>query len=62
MRVRIEIDQVALKKLVIQEINRLLGEIGFDPEKLRIETKSNQNYKSEWEDKAGFRAVYESDV
>ena len=59
MKIRIEIDQNTLRKLVIAHIRDLLGDHVIVEQRLRIETKSAQNYRSEWEADAGFRAVYE---
>lgn len=51
------IDEEDLKKLIINSLESKLGEISLDKEKVRIEVKSKQNYKSEWEI-AAFRATY----
>lgn len=63
MLVRLEISETDIKRLVHDEILRRLG--GSAPvgaaEKIRIETKSKQNYRSEWEI-AAFRAIFEGDV
>lgn len=55
MNILIEINEEELKKLITNEIACRLGDIAFDPKDVRIEVKSAQNYKSEWE-KAKFRA------
>lgn len=50
----IEIDEKTLKDLVVNYLSKKLnGHI--DPKDIKIETKSAQNYRSEWE-KAKFRA------
>jgi len=59
MKMIIELDERALKALVIRDLQSVLGKVVLDEKKLRIEVKSKQNYKSEWEE-AAFRAVYES--
>lgn len=59
MKVKFEIDESTLRKLVYDYITEQLGDLAPKSEDIRIEMKSNQNYKSEWES-ASFRAVYES--
>jgi hypothetical protein len=59
VNIRIEITQEELKALVYKRISEMLGDIPFNRDDVKIETKSTQNYKSEWEGKAGFRAVIE---
>ena len=60
MKVTIYITKEELKKLVINHIEqKLQGD--FDPNHIKIETKSTQNYKSEWES-ADFRAIYEGEI
>lgn len=56
MKLHVEIDKKELKKLVIAAISEQIGNMGFDPEFVQIETKSQQNYRSEWEE-ADFRAI-----
>lgn len=58
MRIRIEIDEKELRRLIINDLSERLGQISFDEEDVVIEVKSKQNYKSEWE-QAKFRAVYQ---
>lgn len=57
MRIKIEINEGDVKQLILNEIARKLGDIPFDKTKVVIETKSKQNYKSEWE-VADFRVSY----
>lgn len=57
MKIRIELNRKELTELVVEELHRQLGGV-FDPKKVRIETRSSQNYKSTWES-ADFRAVFE---
>lgn len=57
MKLDIEINERVLKQLVLEHIKSKLGdnlEIGLDD--IKIETKSKQNYRSEWEESA-FRAT-----
>jgi hypothetical protein len=58
MRIRVELSENDLKNLIIKELNKRYGD-EFDPRSLKIEVKSTQNYKSEWE-QANYRAIYES--
>lgn len=59
MKVRLELSRQQLERLVVNHFREKLGEMAFDEKKIKIETKSSQNYRSEWES-ADFRAVYES--
>lgn len=59
MKIRIEVDAKELKKLIMRYMQDELGAAAPDDiSDITIETKSNQNYKSEWE-VASFRAVFE---
>ncbi len=58
---RIELSERDLQKLIQDHIQKKLGSYSFDKEKVVIEVKSKQNYRSEWE-RAAFRAVYEGEV
>ncbi len=58
MKIRVEISETDLKKIVVQYISDKTGQM-IDVKDVIVETKSKQNYKSEWET-AAFRAVYES--
>jgi hypothetical protein len=59
MQLRIEVTESELKQLVLAHLQEKLGNISFKAENVRIEVKSKQNYKSEWE-VAAYRAVYET--
>ncbi|MGH9966558.1 MAG: hypothetical protein ACREBG_01825 [Pyrinomonadaceae bacterium] len=59
MKVRIEVSAEDLKSLVLKHI-RNLGISVSDLGSIKIETKSKQNYKAEWES-ADFCATYEYD-
>jgi hypothetical protein len=61
MKAKIEIDTAELKQIIITQISYKIGDMTFDPKKVKIEVKSKQNYKSEWEE-ADFRAIYEGDI
>lgn len=56
--IRIELCKAELVKLVAYEISRHTG-CTIDPKNIRIEVKSTQDYRAEWEP-AMFRAVYEA--
>lgn len=55
MRLEIELTEKEVTQLVMNRIGRLLGDVNIKREDVRIEVKSKQNYKSEWEP-AMFRA------
>lgn len=56
MNLRIEINEQDLKSLVAVFIQEQTGQ-SVSVENIKIEVKSKQNYKSEWEE-AAFKAVY----
>jgi hypothetical protein len=56
MQIDIELTEQDLKKLVVEELRARLGDkFSLTEKDVAIETKSKQNYKSEWET-AAFRA------
>lgn len=57
MKINIEIDEFQLKRLILDHLTRQLGDIPVTMDRIRIEVKSKQNYKAEWE-QASFRATY----
>ena len=61
MKIRIEIDADKLRRLVSDYIESVAGDIPFSANDVRIEVKSRQNYRSEWES-ADFRAVIDLDA
>lgn len=61
MRLKIELSSADTKILVLKELQRRLGNVELDINKVKIETRSKQNYKSEWEI-ADYRVNYEGDV
>ena len=61
MKVKVCIDEQELKKLVVQELERKLGDVHVDITAVRIMVKSKQNWKSEWEI-AEYKAEYETDA
>ncbi len=54
MKIDIEIGEEDLKKLIIEHLEEIL-KVSLSIDDVRIEVKSKQNYKSEWES-ASFRA------
>lgn len=52
----IEVDEACLRKLVRRYICEDVGIDLLDDEDIKIEVKSKQNYRSEWE-QASFRAI-----
>jgi len=58
MKIRIEIDENALTKLIMDYLCDRL-DMDIEKNKVVIQVKSKQNYKAEWE-KADFRCVYEA--
>lgn len=60
MYIDIKISEHDLKELVANHIQDKTG-MEFDPIKIKIEVKSKQNYKSEWEE-ASYRATYQGTV
>ena len=56
MKLRVELTEKDLTRLVRDEIERRLGEVMFKDTDIIIEVKSKQNFKSEWEP-AAFRAT-----
>lgn len=57
MTIRVELTTEDLKRLVAEDIQKRVN-TEVNPKDIRIETKSTQNYKAEWET-AVFRAVFE---
>jgi len=55
MNIEIVLTELDLKALVITELARRLGEIPLETKDVKIEVKSSQNYRADWE-VANFRA------
>lgn len=60
MKATLTISEEDIKKLIIEEF-RLAITGHFDEKLVKIEVKSKQNYKSEWEN-AEFRATYTGEI
>lgn len=62
MKIQVQITEKELRQMVLEKIQRDLGEAGarLTEKDVEIETKSTQNYRSEWE-RAAFRARVEVD-
>jgi len=59
--IRIEVNEETLRHIVIGYLQNKLGEVDVDPDSVRIQVKSKQNYRSEWEE-AAYRAVIEKSI
>lgn len=57
MQIEIKMTEAQVKELIASHIAQKLGDLPFDKSKVLIETKSKQNYRSEWES-ADFRVTY----
>lgn len=55
MHIQIEIDETSLRELVLKYLEQKLGGIELDQDDVKIEVRSKQNYRAEWES-AAFRA------
>lgn len=61
MKIKIELTEHDLKRIIANEILQKLGDLNkFNEANIKILVKSKQNYKSEWEI-ANFKAEYEGD-
>ena len=49
MIIDIVIDTDELKQMVVNKIRSLIPDIEFDPGEVRIEVKTTQNFRAEWE-------------
>ena len=54
--IHIEIEESKVKSLVIEYLQSCLGDVVINEDDVKIEVKSKNNYKAEWE-VACFRAV-----
>ncbi len=54
-KINIEVDENTVKKLVLAHLETLCG-VALEDTDVKIEVKSKQNYKSEWE-VASYRAT-----
>lgn len=57
MEIHIIIPEATLQMLVIEHLRSKLGDVPLVLKDVKIEVKSKQNFKSEWEN-AAFRATY----
>lgn len=60
MKIAVELTDVDLRQLVLAELTNRI-DVPFQPHDVKIEVKSKQNYKSEWEP-AEFRARIEVNI
>lgn len=56
MDVKIEMSEKDIREAIYAWIKKEIG-VGVDPVQVKIQVKSKQNYKSEWEE-ASFRALF----
>jgi hypothetical protein len=56
MNLNIELTEIEPRALVYSHLASKLGDVSFDRNAVKIEVKSKQNHKSEWES-AAFRAT-----
>ena len=59
MDIEIKIDEKAIRALIMSYLEQTLGDLPISDKDIKIEVKSKQNFKSEWET-ADFRARYTS--
>jgi hypothetical protein len=57
MTIKIELSEEDLKQLILREVRSRINDDNLTLSEVKIEVKSKQNYKSEWEI-AEFRATY----
>lgn len=57
MKVKIELTKADVQKIIQEKLSQILN-VDIDHLRIRIKTKSTQNYKAEWEE-AEFRVEYE---
>ena len=50
MKLKIEIDEDKIKELIVNYIEKMLGDLTIDPKDVHLLVKSKQNYKTTWED------------
>jgi len=62
MKIQLELTEKDLRRLVLDEIRRKTGIDSLEEKDVSIETKSKQNYRSEWEAGAGFRARVDKEI
>lgn len=61
MKLKVEITKADLIQMVLERIREKTGQENVSINNVKIETRSTQNYKSEWEF-ADFRATYEGEI
>ncbi len=59
MKIAVEITEIELKAMILQKLEYMMPGSGINATDIKIEVKSKQNYKSEWEE-ASFRARVEN--
>jgi len=56
-KIEVSLDSAMLKRLVIEKLRELLGNVSLDEKNVKILVKTKHNYKAEWED-GDFKAEY----
>lgn len=56
-KIEVTLDSIMLKKLVIDKLRDLLGDVSLNEKDVKILVKTKQNYKAEWEE-GDFKAEY----
>ena len=49
MRVEVSITGLEMKKILLDHVQRKLGDVSITERDIEIEVKATQNYRSEWE-------------
>lgn len=60
-KLEITIDESKLREIIAKYLRDRLGDTDIDVQQIKIQVKSDQNYKSVWET-AEFRATYTGDI
>lgn len=56
MRLEVSINEVEMRQVLLEHVREKLGDVSITLDDIKIETKSKQNYRSEWEE-ASYRAT-----
>lgn len=49
MQIQVQVGNTELRQMLVQRIQELM-QVNVDPASIKIEVKSKQNYRAEWED------------
>lgn len=56
MKIEVGINEIEIRAVLLDHVREKLGDVNLKIEDIKIEVKSKQNYRSEWET-ADFRAT-----